>query len=74
MTNEENALLTVKNRKVLKGNSHHQSKLTEHDIKDIKKLYKSLLKERNGKAKGIATIIHKEYNQVSLARICQILK
>lgn len=71
---EQQALDTVSKRRVLKGNSHHQSKLTEDDIKDIKRIYKSLLKEQNGKSKGIATIIHKEYNQVSLARICQILK
>lgn len=74
MSREEQAFDTRSKSKVLKGDAHHQSKLTERDIKDIKKLYKSLLKERNGKPKGIATIIHKQYNQVSLARICQILK
>ena len=74
MTFEENALHTVQTRKVLKGNNHHQSKLTETDVKNIKKQFAKLLKERNGKSKGIATLIHSEYNSVSLARICQIIK
>jgi hypothetical protein len=74
MTKEEHALDMISKRTLIKGDAHHKSKLSENDIKDIKKLYKLLLKKQNGKSKGIATIIHKQYNQVSLARICQILK
>jgi hypothetical protein len=71
---QQQALDTIKKRKILKGDNHHQSKLTEKDIKDIKKQFVKLLKERNGKSKGIATIIHKQYSFVSLVRICQIIK
>jgi hypothetical protein len=71
---EQQALDTVLKRKVLKGDNHHQSKLTESDIKKIKKQFAKLLKQRGGKSKGIATIIHNEYSFVSLARICQIIK
>jgi hypothetical protein len=71
---EQQALDTISKRKVLKGDTHHQSKLTEKDVKNIKKQFAKLLKQRNGKSKGIATIIHNEYNFVSLVRICQIIK
>jgi hypothetical protein len=74
MTREEQALHTVKIRKTNKGEKHHQSKLINKDIDNIKKLYNKLLKERDGKHKGIATIIQKKYQYVSLARICQIIK
>jgi len=37
-------------------------------------MYNKLLKERNGKHKGIATIIHKNYSDVTLSAICQIIK
>ena len=71
---EQQGLDAVANRKVISGDEHHQSKLSESDVKDIKKLFNKLLKERNGKHKGIASIIQKKYSYVSLARICQIIK
>jgi len=71
---EQQALDTVSKRKILKGDNHHQSKLSENDRKQIKKLYKSLLKKNGGKTKGIATQIKKIYDDVSLSRICQIIK
>lgn len=70
----EMAVKNNKTRKLQKGDSHHQSKLSEEDRKTIKKMYNDLLIEKNGKSKGIATLIHEEYPQVSLARICQIIK
>jgi len=71
---EVQALDTVSKRKIIKGEEHHQSKLTNKDVDNIKKIYNKLLKERNGKHKGIATIIQKKYPYVSLVRICQIIK
>jgi len=71
---EQQALDTVSKRKVLKGDSHPQSKLTEKDIKNIKKQFAKLLKQRSGKSKGIATIIHKEYSYVSLQSIINAIK
>lgn len=71
---EKQALDTISKRKILKGDNHHQSKLSEKDIVKIKKMYDKLLKKNNGKSKGIATIIQSEYNWVSLSRICQIIK
>ncbi len=70
---EQQALDTISKRKVVKGNKHHQSKLSEKERKDIKKMYEKLLK-KTGKKKGIATLIHNEFNYVSLTRICQIIK
>jgi hypothetical protein len=71
---EQQALDARNKRKVLKGDAHHQSKLTEKDIKNIKKLFAKLLKQRSGKSKGIATIIHKEYSYVSLPSIINAIK
>jgi hypothetical protein len=71
---EQQALDARTKRKILKGDNHHQSKLSEKDIAKIHKMYDRLLKKKNGKSKGIATIIHNEYNWVSLSRICQIIK
>jgi len=68
------ALNNNKVRNIKKGDAHHQSKLTEKDRVNIKDMYSNLLDERNGKSKGIATIIQKKYPQISITRICQIIK
>jgi len=70
---EQQALDTISKRKVIKGDTHHQSKLSEKERKQIKKIYESLFK-KTGKKKGIASLIQKQYPYVSLSRICQIIK
>ena len=70
---EQQALDTISKRKVIKGDKHHQSKLSEKQRNDIVKMYKSIL-QKTGKKKGIATQIQKKYPKVSLTRICQIIK
>lgn len=74
VSKEDIALLTVKNRKKISRGNGHPSKLSVSDVSNIKKMYNKLLKERNGKHKGIATIIHKKYSDVTLSAICQIIK
>ncbi len=74
VSREDTALLTVKNRKNISRGNGHPSKLSVSDVSNIKKMYNKLLKERNGKHKGIATIIHKNYSDVTLSAICQIIK
>jgi len=74
VSREDTALLTVKNRKNISRGNGHPSKLSVSDVNNIKKMYNKLLKERNGKHKGIATIIHKNYSDVTLSAICQIIK
>lgn len=71
---EETALITVSKRKKITRGNGHPSKLSIEDVKNIKKMYNKLLKERNGKHKGIASIIHNSYSNVSLSAICQIIK
>jgi len=71
---EETALITLSKRKNISRGNGHPSKLSVEDVKQIKKMYTKLLKERDGKHKGIASIIHKLYPQVTLSSICQIIK
>jgi len=71
---EQQALDTVRKRKVLRGDDHAGSKLTQKDIKDIKKKFTKLLKQRDGKSKGIATIINKDYPYVTLPSIINAIK
>lgn len=71
---EETALITISKRKKISRGNGHPSKLSITDVKNIKKMYNKLLKERDGKHKGIASIIHKSYSEVSLSAICQIIK
>ena len=71
---QQQASDTLSKRKVLKGDSHPQSKLTEKDVKNIKKQFAKILKQRNGKSKGIATIINKDYPYVTLPSIINAIK
>jgi hypothetical protein len=74
ISREKTALNTVSKRKKITRGNGHAGKLSIKDVDNIKKIYKKLFKERNGKHKGIATEIHKKYNTVSLSMICQIIK
>lgn len=71
---EETALITLSKRKKISRGNGHPSKLSIKDVKQIKKMYNTMLKERNGRHRGIASIIHKSFPQVSLSAICQIIK
>jgi hypothetical protein len=74
ISREDTATLTLAKRKKIVRGDGHPSKLSVKDVKDIIKKYNKLLKERNGKKKGIATLIHKDYPNVTLSLICQIIK
>jgi hypothetical protein len=74
MDRTEQAINMLKVRKNKIGDNHHNSKLSEKDIKIIKKRFSKLVKERNGKSKGIATIIHTDYPYVTLTTIINAIK
>jgi hypothetical protein len=74
MSREEQAADTRSKSKKVTGDNHPGSKLLQKDIKNIKKQFAKLLKERNGKPKGIATIIHMDYPYVSLPTIINAIK
>lgn len=74
VSREDTAIKTLSKRKKISRDNGHQSKLSSLDVSNIKKMYNKLLQQRDGKHKGIASIIHKKYNNVSLSAICQIIK
>jgi hypothetical protein len=74
ISREDTAILTVAKRKKIVRGDGHPSKLSVSDVKDIIKKYNRFLKERNGKHRGIASLIHKDYPNVTLSAICQIIK
>jgi len=71
---EEQALYARSKIKKVIGDKHYNSKLLQKDIKNIKKQFAKLLKERSGKSKGIATLINKDYPYVSLPTIINAIK
>jgi hypothetical protein len=74
MSRDEQASNIRKKKALMVGDNHPNRKLKEKDVRDIMKMYRTLLKERGGKHKGIASIIHKKYPNVTLSTLCSIIK
>lgn len=61
-----------KNMLLESGNRPHNSKLSNDDLENIRKMYLDIFQKNGGKHRGIASEIHLKYSNVTLALITSI--